>query len=61
MTVALHSHYASFSAHCTAHLHVSLVTTGKYCMYCGMPKGTTQAEVTSSIEKIKPVVVSIVE
>ena len=31
------------------------------CMYCGMPKGTSQAEVTLNIEKIKPVALAIIE
>ena len=33
--------------------------TGKsmkmHCTYCGMPKGTSLAEVTSNSEKIKPI------
>jgi len=32
-----------------------------YCMYSGMAKGTSQAEVTSNSEKIKPVALAIVE
>ena len=32
-----------------------------HCMYCGMPKGTSQAEVTSNSEKIKPVAFAIIE
>ena len=39
--------------------------TGKsirmHCTYCGMPKGTCQAEATSSSEKIKPVALAIIE
>ena len=30
-------------------------------MYCGMPKGTSQAEVTSNSEKIKPVALAAIE
>jgi len=32
-----------------------------HCMYSGMAKGTSQAEVTSNSEKIKPVALAIVE
>jgi len=31
------------------------------CVYCGMPKGTTQAEVKSNGKKIKLVALAIVE
>ena len=31
------------------------------CTYCGMPKGTSQAEVTFNSEKIKPVVLTVIE
>ena len=30
-------------------------------MYCGMPKGTSQAEATSNSEKIKPIASAIIE
>jgi len=30
-------------------------------MYCGMPKGTSQAEMMSSSEKINPLALAIVE
>ena len=30
-------------------------------MYCGMPKGTCQAEATSNSEKIKPVALAVIE
>ena len=30
-------------------------------MYCGMPKGTSQAKATSNSEKIKPVALVIIE
>ena len=30
-------------------------------MYCGMPKGTSQAEVMSNYEKIKPVALAVIE
>ena len=30
-------------------------------MYCGMPKGTCQAEVTSNSEKIKPIALAVIE
>ena len=30
-------------------------------MYCGMPKGTTRAEVTLNSEKIKPVALAVIE
>jgi len=29
--------------------------------YCGMPKGTSQAEAISSSEKIKPVTLAVIE
>ena len=32
-----------------------------HCTYCGMPKGTCQAEATLNSEKIKPVAVAIIE
>jgi len=32
-----------------------------YCTYCGIPKGTSQAEATSNSEKIKPVALAIIE
>jgi len=32
-----------------------------HCMYSGMAKGTSQAEVTSSSKKIKPIAFTIVE
>ena len=30
-------------------------------MYCGMPKGTSQAEATSNSEKIKPVALAVIK
>jgi len=30
-------------------------------MWCGMPKGTSQAEATSNSEKIKPVALAIIK
>ena len=30
-------------------------------MHCGIPKGTSQAEVTSNSEKIKPVALTVIE
>jgi len=30
-----------------------------HCMYCGMPKGTSQEKTTSNGEKIKPVTLAI--
>ena len=30
-------------------------------MYCGMPKGTSQAEATLNSEKIKPVVLAVIK
>ena len=30
-------------------------------MYCGMPKGTSQAEVMSNSEKIKPIASVVIE
>ena len=39
--------------------------TGKpmrmHCTYCGMSKGTSQAEVTSNSEKIKPIALAVIE
>ena len=37
--------------------------TGKsmQCAYCGMPKGTSRAEVTSNSEKIKSIVLAVIE
>ena len=32
-----------------------------HCMYCGMPKGTSRAEVTSNSEKIKPVALAVIK
>ena len=32
-----------------------------HCMHCGMPKGTSQAEVTSNSEKIKSVALAATE
>ena len=32
-----------------------------HCTYCGMPKGTCQAETTSNSEKIKPVALAVIE
>jgi len=29
-------------------------------MYCGMPKGTSWAEVTSNSEKIKPIAIAVI-
>ena len=31
------------------------------CMYCGMPKGTSWAEVTSNREKIKPIALAVIK
>ena len=31
------------------------------CMYCGMPKGTSQAEAMSNSEKIKPIALAVIE
>ena len=30
-------------------------------MYCGMPKGTCQAEATSNSEKINPIALAVIE
>ena len=36
--------------------------TGRmHCTYCGMPKGTSQAEATLNSEKIKPVALAIIK
>ena len=39
--------------------------TGKslkmHCMYCGMPKGTSQAEATSNSEKIKSIASAVIK
>ena len=32
-----------------------------HCVYCGMPKGTYRAKVTLISEKIKPVVIAVIE
>ena len=32
-----------------------------HCTYCGMPKGTSRAEVTSNSEKIKSVALAVVK
>ena len=32
-----------------------------HCTHCGMPKGTSRDEVTSNREKIKPIVLAIIE
>ena len=32
-----------------------------HCTHCGMPKGTSRAEVTSNSEKIKPIVLAVIE
>ena len=32
-----------------------------HCMYCGMPTGTSQAEITSNSENIKPVALPVIE
>ena len=32
-----------------------------HCMYCGMPKGTSQDTVTSNSEKIKPVALAVIK
>ena len=32
-----------------------------YCMYCGIPKGTSRAKATSNSEKIKPVAIAVIE
>ena len=32
-----------------------------HCAYCGMPKGTSRAEVTSNSEKIKPVALAVID
>ena len=32
-----------------------------HCTYCGMTKGTCQAEATSNSEKIKPIALAIIE
>ena len=32
-----------------------------HCMFCGMPKGTSQAEAMSNSEKIKPVALAVIE
>jgi len=32
-----------------------------HCTYCGVPKGTSQAEATSNSEKIKPIALAVIE
>ena len=32
-----------------------------HCTHCGMPKGTSRAEVTSNSEKIKPIALAVIE
>jgi len=32
-----------------------------HCTYCGLPKGTCQAEAMSNSEKIKPVALAVIE
>ena len=32
-----------------------------HCMYCGMPKGTSRAEMTLNSEKLKPVALAVIE
>ena len=32
-----------------------------HCTYCGMPKGTSRAEVMSKSEKIKPISLAIIQ
>ena len=32
-----------------------------HCMYCGIPKSTSQAEAMSNSEKIKPVALAVIE
>ena len=32
-----------------------------HCAYCGIPKGTCQAEVMSNSENIKPVALAVIE
>ena len=32
-----------------------------HCTYCGMPKGTSQAEAMSNSEKIKPIALAVIE
>ena len=32
-----------------------------HCMYCGMPKGTSQDEATLNSEKIKPVALAVIK
>ena len=39
----------------------TLVSPWMYCMYCGMPKGTSWPGVTSNSEKIKPIGMVIIE
>ena len=40
----------------------TLVSPGRmYCTYCGMPKGTSRAEATSSSEKIKLVALAVID
>jgi len=38
-----------------------LIPLRMHCVYCGIPKGTSQAEMTSNNEKIKPIALAIVE
>ena len=39
----------------------NMVTFRMHCMYCGMPKGTSQAEAASKNEKIEPIILAIVK
>ena len=32
-----------------------------HCTYCGIPKGTSRAEVTSNSEKIKPIALAVIK
>ena len=32
-----------------------------HCTYCGMPNGTSRAEMTSNNEKIKPIALAVIE
>ena len=32
-----------------------------HCMYCGMPKGISRAEVRQTVKKIKPIALAVIK
>ena len=53
-------HLCNQGIHYEKYGRFSLHKVSMHCMYCGMPKGTSQAKATSSTAKIEPVYLAFI-